>query len=212
MTFHNWALFAATVFLLSAIPGPNMLHALTRSVNVGFRRAIPAFAGCLLAVFCALVISAAGVGTVLAAMPRLFNIIRYAGAAYLLWLGIRAWMAPLSETEDGRQTPAASRPGSRSAGTLFRGGFLVGASNPKLLLFAAAFFPQFIVRQAPVLPQFILLIATFLVIESLWLMSYGAGGHRLARIIQTPRLQKLFNRVTGMIFLGFGGLLLKMRP
>jgi len=158
------------------------------------------------AVFCALAISAAGVGTVLAALPRLFDIIRYAGAAYLLWLGIRAWMAPV----EGEDSPVA--PVGRSPATLFRGGFLVGASNPKLLLFAAAFFPQFIQRTAPVVPQFILLIATFLVIEGVWMAVYGAGGHRIARLIAAPRMKRWFNRVVGTVFLGFGGVLLRMRP
>ncbi|MCQ9154095.1 LysE family translocator [Acidomonas methanolica] len=206
MTIHVWWLFAATVFLLSATPGPNMLHALTRSVHLGFRRAAPAFAGCLSAVFCVLVLSAAGVGTLLAALPRLFDVIRYAGAGYLLWLGVRAWMAPVHDEGE------AAVVGSRMTGWgVYRGGFLTGISNPKLLLFAAAFFPQFIDRHAAVAGQFAILIATFVGIESFWLLLYGLGGRKLARLIGTPRMKRLFNRVTGTVFLGFGAVLLRGR-
>lgn len=174
MTLHTWWLFAVTVFLLSGTPGPNMLHALSRSVHVGLRRSLAAMGGCLTALFLALVVSAAGVGTLLAAEPRLFDVIRYAGAAYLIYLGIKAWRAPVHDAPAATGETLAT-PGL-SLRQLYRGGFLIGISNPKLLLFAAAFFPQFINRHAPSAPQFVILIATFMISEMFWLLTYGIGG------------------------------------
>ncbi|WP_367160644.1 LysE family translocator [Kozakia baliensis] len=206
MSAHIWWLFAVTVFFLSGTPGPNMLHALSRSVNVGFRRSTSAMAGCASALFFALVLSAAGIGALLAAMPRLFDIVRYAGAAYLIWLGIKSWRASGKGHLDA---PAAIS--GHTPWQLYRGGFLVGISNPKLLLFAAAFFPQFIDRQHPQLPQFVILVATFLCCEIFWLCLYGLGGRGLATFLTRENTKRVFDRVTGVFFMVFGVVLLRAR-
>jgi len=94
---------------------------------------------------------------------------------------------------------------------LFRGGFLVSIINPKLLLFAAAFLPQFINQSAPQFPQFVILIVTFGLIELFWYAMYGLGGQKLAVYLKRPALNKLFNRLTGTLFFGFGFMLLKAK-
>lgn len=91
MTLQTWWLFLGAVFVLSGTPGPNMLHILTRSLRVGLRRSLAAMAGCLSAVVLVLLASAAGLSAVLMASPVLFDILRYAGVAYLVVLGVRAW-------------------------------------------------------------------------------------------------------------------------
>ena len=207
MRWETWWLFSAVVFVLSATPGPNMLHVLTRSVAVGVRRGTAAMAGCGAAVLTALVASAAGLAAVLAAFPLLFEVIRYAGAAYLAWLGLRAWM-------DGKPGPAETATGGAapvSLAALFRGGYLVGITNPKLLLFAAAFLPQFIDPARPQGRQFVILIATFGVIEMFWYGVYGLGGQTLARWLKGRRVRRLFNRLTGTLFFGFGLMLARAR-
>ena len=220
MTLHLWWLFVAAVFLLSGTPGPNMLHVMTRSVALGFRRATAAMLGCLAAVCVALTASAAGLSAVLVAVPGAFAVLRIAGAAYLVWLGIRAWSADVAPIDvapidvapidlaDGAPAPDPRASPLR----LFRGGFAIGISNPKLLLFAAAFLPQFVNPAAPRTPQFALLIATFAVIECLWYAAYAAGGRSIARYLAAPGRQRLFNRLTGALFVGFGLSLLRIRP
>ena len=203
-----WWLFVGAVFLLSGTPGPNMLHVMGRSVSLGVRRSVAAMAGCLLAIVIVLSASAAGLSALLMASPRLFDALRYLGVAYLLFLGVKAWRgddAPV-DVGDGDLPP-------RSVGgwQLFRGGLLIGISNPKLLLFAAAFLPQFVNRAAPQGPQFALLVATFAVIEAFWYGVYGMGGHQLARHLTRPALRRWFDRVTGTIFVGFGAALLGTR-
>lgn len=208
MTMQTWWLFVVTVFFISATPGPNMMHALSRSVQVGFRRSLAAMAGCISALFLALVLSMVGIGAVLAATPRLFDVIRYAGAAYLVYLGIKAWRAG-DAAETGNEN---SRPETRASGwSLYRNGFLVGISNPKLLLFAAAFFPQFIDHHQPVLPQFGILLVTYLFSDGLWLSLYGLGGHSLSRFLSRRPVRRAFNRLTAVVFVAFGVVILRAK-
>lgn len=207
MTLHAWWLFVIAIVLLCGTPGPNMLHVMTRSVAFGARRSIAAMAGCLTALILVLAASAAGVSALLAAWPRVFDALRYAGVAYLIFLGIKAWRGAGSPIDVGTDAMPVTIPARR----LFRGGFVIGISNPKLLLFAAAFLPQFVDRASPQAPQFAILVATFAVVESIWYGIYAAGGRTLARYLTRPALRRAFDRVTGGIFIGFGLALLRVR-
>ncbi|MFV0922366.1 LysE family translocator [Sphingomonas parapaucimobilis] len=208
MALHTWWLFVGAVFLLSGTPGPNMLHIMTRSVDMGLKRSTAAMAGCLSAVVMVLAASAAGLTTLLLALPGAFEVIRYAGVAYLLFLGIKAWRAEISPIDigEGSIAPGLSRR------VVFRGGFLIGISNPKLILFAVAFLPQFINPAKAQVPQFAILVATFAVIEALWYAVYAVGGRSLSRYLNRPAVKRMFNRVTGAVFMGFGLALLKVKP
>lgn len=207
MNLHLWGLFVAAVFLLSGTPGPNMLHVMTRSVAVGVRRSIATMAGCLGGIVIVLAASAAGLATVLAAVPALFEVLRYGGIAYLVYLGFRAWRAEAAPIDIGTVDPAPSR----SAARLFRGGFVISVSNPKLLLFAAAFLPQFVDRTHDQGAQFAILVATFAAIESFWYLVYGLGGRAIARHLERPRWRRAFDRATGCLFIGFGLALLRVQ-
>jgi threonine/homoserine/homoserine lactone efflux protein len=204
MTLHLWWLFVVAVFLLCGTPGPNMLHVMTRSVAFGARRSIAAMAGCLCALVLVLAASAAGLSALLAAWPRVFDALRYAGVAYLVFLGIKAWRGAGAPVDVGSD----ALPVAASARRLFRGGFVIGISNPKLLLFAAAFLPQFVDRGAPQAPQFAILVVTFAVVESFWYGVYALCGRTLARHLRRPALRRGFDRATGGIFIGFGAALL----
>ena len=207
MSVETWWLFLCAVFLLSGTPGPNMLHVLTRSVRFGLGPSVPAALGCLCALTLVLTAAAAGLSAALAASPLLFATLRYAGVAYLIYLGLRSLRGgePILEPGAGRA------PRAPSAAGLFRGGLLVGLSNPKLLMFTAAFLPQFVDPARAQAPQFTVLITTFLAVETFWFCVYGLGGRRIARLLARPRAQALFDRATGAIFLGFGAALLGAR-
>jgi len=210
MTWDRWWLFALTVFLVAGTPGPNMLHVMTRSVRFGFVRSVWAMAGCLSAVVLACSGSALGLGALLLAMPRLFDAVRYAGAAYLVWLGIKAWRGA-GKAATGLDPDIAVAGPRVPAYRLYVDALLTGLSNPKLILFAAAFFPQFISRRSPTLPQFGILIATFAAIECSWYAAYALGGRRLARWLASPVRQRLFDRATGGLFFAFGAGLMAAR-
>ncbi|MBI6717568.1 LysE family translocator [Pseudomonas syringae] len=207
MNWHTWWVFAVTVFLLSGTPGPNMLHVLFRAVSLGFARSIPAMIGCLVAVVAVLSISAAGLGALLAASPRAFEALRYLGVAYLFWLGYKAWRGSAQSPQDAPvSSPAVS------SWRVFINGLIVGFGNPKLLLFAAAFLPQFIVPSQPQMTQLIILVMTFAACEMFWYMAYALGGTQLRRYLTRPAMRRAFDRFTGVLFAGFGVLLLRFRP
>ncbi|WP_313801189.1 LysE family translocator [Sphingobium sp.] len=204
MSMHVWWLYVTAVFLISATPGPNMLHVMTQSIHHGPRRALATMAGLLSAILLCLIASALGVGALLKASPRLFDMLRYAGVAYLIWLGVKAWRAPVGDEGVG-----ATR--ARSLGALYGTGLLTGLSNPKLIIFAAALFPQFIDTALPFAPQLAILVASFVGIEFGWQCVYALGGVKLARWLAPANRQRLFNRGTGVMFIGFGGALLGTR-
>ncbi|MBL6651711.1 MAG: LysE family translocator [Reyranella sp.] len=208
MTLETWWLYLGAVILIASTPGPNVLYVTTRSIRFGFGAAMVGMSGCLLALGVMLTGSVAGVSAFMLAVPTAFEVLRYAGAAYLIVLGIQMWRAPV----DGDLLATPSRRETASRVALFRGGFLAGISNPKLLIFAAAFFPQFITPSAPLVPQFGLLVATFLAVESFFYVTYAMGGRRLATYLTRSAWQRRFNRVSALIFAGFGCALLRYRP
>lgn len=208
MTLHMWWLFVVAVFLLSGTPGPNMLHILSRSVELGLRRSVAAMLGCGSAVVLVLIASAAGLTALLLALPGAFDVLRYAGVAYLIYLGVQAWRADASPIDVGPGEIPVSIAGWR----VFRAAFTIGISNPKLLLFAAAFLPQFVNPKVAQAPQFAILVATFAVIECFWYFVYALGGRSLTRYIARPPVKRWFNRITGGIFVGFGLALLRVKP
>ena len=206
MTLDTWWLYLGAIVLIACTPGPNVLYVTTRSIQYGLRTSAVGMAGCLLALVLMLVGSVAGLSALLITLPATFDILRYLGAAYLIWLGIQTWRAP-DEPED----VANAMPEASLAAT-FRGGFLVGISNPKLLIFAAAFFPQFITPSAPWLPQFALLVATFVAVELTFYVVYALSGRRLAAHLVRGVWRRRLNRASGAIFAGFGLALLRYRP
>ena len=207
MSLHTFWLYLGAVVLISATPGPNILYVTTRSIRFGFGAAMLGMTGCLLALAAVLAASVVGISAFMLAVPAAFDILKIAGAAYLIWLGVQAWRAPVA---DLAATASPRETASRFAH--FRGGFLVGISNPKLLVFAAAFFPQFIATDAPWLPQFALLVATFLSIEACTYIMLGLSARGLSRWLGQAVWQRRLNRLSGVIFAGFGCALLRYRP
>lgn len=201
MALHTWWLFAATVFFISASPGPNMLHVMTRSIEHGLAPTIWVMLGCFSAVVCLLGASAAGLTALLLALPAAFTVLKLGGAAYLVYLGYKAWSANVDEAGPLAQALPDRGP---SRWRLFRTAFSIGIANPKALLFAAAFLPLFLDPARPKLGQFAVMITTFAVIEFGWYFTYALGGRGLSAWLRQPHRRRLFNRVTGGVFMIFG--------
>lgn len=211
MTLSTWWLFVVMTFVVSATPGPNMLLVMSTSARYGIRAAVLVMAGCMTALLAMMAVSAAGLGALLHAFPAVFDALRLAGAAYLAYLGIKCWRSPVPEpTEQGDAAASANLPMAQT-GAIYRQGFLVAASNPKAILFAAAFFPQFINPDAAKLPQFAILILTFTVIEVAWYFVYAVSGKSLAAYLRRPSVMRAFNRLTGGVFIGFAALMATAR-
>jgi threonine/homoserine/homoserine lactone efflux protein len=208
MTFNTWWLFILMTFVVSATPGPNMLLVMSSSARHGLRAAVATMLGCMTALLAMMSISAAGLGALLQAFPTVFDALRLAGAAYLAYLGIKCWRAPVEDAVPGE---TRSPEPTAKTGTLYRQGFLVAASNPKAILFAAAFFPQFINPAEAALPQFAILLTTFSVIEVSWYFVYAVSGKRLSIYLQRANVMQAFNRLTGGVFVGFAALMATAR-
>ena len=202
MTLSSYLLYLAAIALLIATPGPTMLMCVTNAINHGQSRALASAAGALVASLGIMGLSALGLGALLAASEAAFTVLKFAGAAYLIFLGIRIF------SNDGTVLPGATAAAPRS---FFLQGLLVGASNPKALLFFAAFFPQFIQPQAPLAPQFALLALSFVAGDGLMLVACALGVSRLAPWLRQANVVLAVNRTCGGLFTLLGGLLLLAR-
>jgi threonine/homoserine/homoserine lactone efflux protein len=212
MSLSTWWLFFAMTFVVSATPGPNMLFIMSTSARHGLQPAVLAMAGCMTALLAMMSLSAAGLGALLQSFPAVFDALRLGGAAYLAYLGLKCWHAPVTDTVrdtlagQARAAKPVALPAAQS-GAIYRQAFLVAASNPKAILFAAAFFPQFIDPVRAKLSQFAILLITFTVIEVTWYFVYALSGKRLSIYLQRASVMRAFNRLTGGVFVGFAGLM-----
>jgi len=210
MTLSTFLLYLAAVALLVLSPGPTMLMCMTNSLQHGPRRALASVAGSVSAVLGVMLLSALGLGALLAASETAFLILKSVGAAYLIWLGIKTFrsratvFAPQATDPDGQRRP-------QSYARLYLQGLMVGGSNPKAILFFTAFFPQFINPTASFLPQFSLLAGTFVSFEFTVLSGCALGVARLAPALRSSSRMQWFNRVSGGLFTLMGGLLLMSR-
>ena len=209
MGLQAWWIFVVMTFVVSATPGPNMLLVMSHGARFGLRAAVMTMAGCMTALLCMMSLSAAGLGALLHAFPAVFDVLRYLGAAYLVFLGYKQWQSGgAAHSGEEAQTQHGAL---RTGGSFYRQGLAVAASNPKAIVFAAAFFPQFIQPELPALTQFAILLSTFTVIEVGWYLIYALSGHKLSRYLQQNHVMKNFNRVTGGVFVGFAALMVASR-
>jgi len=204
MPLNTWLLFITTVFFVSATPGPNMLLAMTHGIHYGVRHTLATCAGLMSALAIIMFGSAAGLGALLATSELLFSAVKYAGAAYLIYLGIKTWRATPTPVEESELAEPARLP---SVWQRYRTGFLVAMSNPKAFIFFTALFPQFMDAKLAQGPQLAILAASFFVIESSWQLIYASGGQKMARWLNNARRLKMVNKVSGGCFVSAGALL-----
>ncbi len=209
MTLSTYLLYVAAVALLIVTPGPTMLMCMTNSINHGTRRAMTSVGGAVTAVLCVMALSAMGLGALLATSETAFTTAKVVGAAYLIWLGIKTFRSD-AVLAPGSGTAAASNRSSSNR-SFYLQGFLVGASNPKAVLFFAAFFPQFLNPAAPIVPQFALLALTFVAFEFTVLTMCALGVARLMPLLKSSGPVRWVNRICGGLFTVMGGLLLITR-
>ncbi len=193
MTFTLWAAYIATVLLLMSTPGPSHLLMLSNSIASGFPRSLATAAGDLSANLLQMIVAAAGLAGIIYSSAVVFLVIKWAGVAYLVYLGVRMFLA--------RPAPAGQRGVGRSRRSLYWQGFITSAANPKAVVFFAALFPQFLDPASAVLPQFAVLSATYLLIDGLFLLVYGRLAASAAARLQGEGL-RLFNRLGGALLIG----------
>jgi threonine/homoserine/homoserine lactone efflux protein len=197
MSFEHWLAFAVTAAIMLAIPGPTVLLVVSYALGQGRRSGLATVAGVALGDFTAMTASMLGLGVLLAASSALFTGLRWVGAAYLIYLGVKLWRAPVGAM-DGEA--ASETKGWR----MFLHAYAVTALNPKSIVFFVAFLPQFFVTDAPVAPQMVLFEATFLVLATANATGYALLAAAARRAVKRPEVQRRVNRVGGSMLIGAG--------
>jgi homoserine/homoserine lactone efflux protein len=200
-----FSLLTASV-VISFTPGAGAINTMSNALSQGWRRSIWGIIGQQLALIVHVAVVAAGVGLLVSRSELLFNSIRYAGAAYLVFLGIRLMLSKPTGLESDDLSLVDAREGHWS---MIRRGFWVNLLNPKAIVFFLAFIPQFIRLDQPPLPQYLVLMTTVIVIDVIVMWGFFAAAARpFRRLTRSPRGQRILNAVFGSLFIGVAALLL----
>ncbi|MGN8258401.1 LysE family translocator [Pseudomonas sp. SMSB3] len=192
MALDTWILYLLASIGLSLTPGPNSLLALTHGAVYGARRTLLTISGGALG-FCALIALAMfGLGALLQTGASVLTVLKWAGGGYLLWLGIQLWRSPALHLELSEGAARLSNAG------MFRQGLLSALANPKVVLFYAAFLPQFIDPKLGLLGQFAIMALTFVCVECAVEFALATAAGRIRPWL--ARGGKAFNRCCGSLF------------
>ncbi|MCI1017993.1 LysE family transporter [Microbacterium sp. C5A9] len=204
MSLAVWFSLLTACVVISFTPGAGAINTMSNALSQGWRRSIWGIIGQQLALIVHVAIVAAGLGLIVSRSEVLFNGIRYAGAAYLVFLGIRLILAKpspgveeadLVDTHEGHWS-------------MIRRGFWVNLLNPKAIVFFLAFLPQFIRLDQPPLPQYLTLIVTVMVVDVVVMWGFFAAAARpFRRFTRSARGQRILNTVFGALFIAVAGLL-----
>jgi threonine/homoserine/homoserine lactone efflux protein len=201
MSLNFVLLYATTVFVASIIPGPSMLLALSHGMQFGAKRSIASAMGNLAITIIQALISIAGLGTILIASETAFQVLKLAGAAYLIFIGISIFVSPNMSFAPNNQK---QKPGKNSLKKMFSQAAIVTAGNPKAIVFFTAIFPQFINPHAAYLPQSCLLLSIGSIIAFSCFMLYAISGQKIVSLFSRASVGKYINRIIGGSFIGAG--------
>ena len=199
MPIDHWLAFVAASAILLVIPGPTILLVLSYALGHGRRPAAAIVAGVALGDLTAMTASMLGLGAVLATSAALFTVLRWIGGAYLVYLGVKLWRAPVAAAEEAAAPPAA-------LSRMFAHAYAVTALNPKSIVFFVAFVPQFLSASSPFLPQVAVLEATFVTLAILNAAAYALLAAAARRRLREPRVRRVVNRTGGSLLVGAGAL------
>ena len=199
MTWQIWLAFVVVEGMLCITPGPAVLFVLSQAIQRGPGKSVWGIGGILCANTIYFALSATSLGAVIVASYKLFFVIKWLGAAYLVYLGVWSFFGKASVMA----LPESSAD-SRSSLRILRDGFLLQAANPKALLFFTAILPQFIDAHHHVVLQIVLLGVTSIIVESAVLSIYGQFAGRAMATARSPRFEKLTNRIAGVLLVGAG--------
>ncbi|KQY36169.1 LysE family translocator [Rhizobium sp. Root483D2] len=200
MSIEHWLAFVAASAILLAIPGPTILLVISYALGHGRKVATATVAGVALGDFTAMTASMLGLGALLATSAAVFTVLKWVGAAYLIWLGIKLWRASIAtEAADGTMSVPAERPLR-----IFLHTYVVTALNPKSIVFFVAFLPQFLDLSRPLFNQMMIFETTFLVLATLNATLYALMASAARQTIRKPKVQAIVNRAGGSLLIGAG--------
>lgn len=204
MTFEWWFAYLLTSIILSLSPGSGAINTMTTAISHGYHGASASIAGLQTGLGINIVLVGVGLGTLFSRSVIAFEVLKWAGAAYLIWLGIQQWRAAGAiDLNTMANTQSRSR--------LFKRAVFVNLTNPKSIVFLAALFPQFILPQEPQLMQYVVLGVTTIVVDIIVMIGYATLATRIAGWIKGPKQMKALNKVFGSLFMLIGALLASAR-
>lgn len=203
MPLSLWGALVGACLLISFTPGAGAINTMSNSLNSGFRRAIWGVLGQQAALVVHLAVVAAGLGVLVASSPVAFNAIRYLGAAYLAYLGVRQFLSRPDASQE-----AAAALANEPALSMFQRGLWVNLLNPKAIVFFLAFIPGFVRPDSDLWGQYLVIGATIVVVDILVMWFFFAlAAKSFQRFTRSERGQRALNRVFGVLFVGVGVLL-----
>lgn len=204
MTFELWLTFCAASMALLLIPGPTVLLVLSYALSKGRSVAVASAAGVALGDLIAMSASLAGLGALVLASATAFTVLKWTGAAYLIWLGIKLMRSAPSA---GLGVPQAEV----TANSVFGHTAAVTALNPKSIAFFIAFVPQFVTPEAPLLPQFAILVATFVGLAAANALAYALLADKMRHMVGQPHIITWLTRAGGATLVAMGLLTATLR-
>lgn len=204
MNLEWWFTYFITTIILSLSPGSGAINTMSTTMSHGYRGAAASIAGLQTGLAIHIVLVGVGLGTLFSHSLLAFEILKWAGAAYLVWLGIQQWRAAgaLDLKALAQQQPRRK---------LFQRATFVNLTNPKSIVFLAALFPQFIVPHQPQVMQYVVLGVTTVAVDIVVMIGYATLAQRIAGWIKGPHQMKALNRVFGSLFMLVGALLASAR-
>ncbi|MFO1106522.1 MAG: LysE family translocator [Amaricoccus sp.] len=204
MSFETWLAFTAASIVLLVIPGPTILLVVSYALGRGWRVAAPVATGVALGDLTAMTLSMLGVGALLAGSAVLFTAVKWIGAGYLVFLGVKLWRA-------GGTLEAQARTDATSPRRMLGHAWLVTTLNPKSIVFFVAFLPQFLDPSRPFWPQMAIFEATFVTLAFANAFGYALLASRARRLAASPRAIRLVNRAGGTALIAAGAAAVTLR-
>ncbi len=206
MSIETWLAFFVACWVISLSPGAGAIASMSSGLNYGFARGYWTALGLQVGLLLQIAVVAAGVGALLATSALAFNLIKWFGVLYLLYLGWRQWHAqPVAMDQE-----VAVRPIGQPLALVFRG-FLVNVSNPKAVIFILAVLPQFLDLNQPLLKQYGVMALTMIAVDLVVMAGYTGLAAKVLRLLRSTQQQKLMNRTFAGLFAGAAALLTLVR-
>ncbi len=204
MSIQSWTLYLTLVFIATATPGPAVLFITTNALLYGWRKTAFAALGNIVGLFLLGILAITGLGAILKSSIIVYSFIKFLGAIYLIYLGMK-----LLFNGNGKIERSTSKPLPKGISTykLFLQAFGIAVTNPKAIVFLTALLPQFLNTNNALISQFSALILTLMISSFLFLCFYALLAHKAKGWLSNPSRNKIINRVSGSMFVGFGVLL-----
>lgn len=200
MDIHVWLAYLVTAVVFSLAPGSGTVNSISNGLSYGTRKSLAAIAGLQIGLSIHIILVGAGIGALVAQSALAFSIIKWVGAAYLVWLGIQKW-------RDRSSLSTASTDDSLSGLILMKNAVLINLTNPKSIVFLVALFPQFIDPTQNQVTQLLVLGVTTVVIDAMVMLGYTSLASQMGRFIRSEKVMSKINKVFGSMFVGCGALL-----